>query len=407
VLLLAYACSPEHGSEPGVGWNRAVESARHCDTWVLCEEHRYGPPVRRYLDRHGPIPGLEFVFVPKDRRLQEWLKSVPGLEYLSYNLWQRRAYRVARRLHAEVGFDLVHQVTFCGYREPSYLWQLGVPFVWGPVGGTQNYPWRFLGLAEPAGALREAVRSVVNWFQLWFSPRVRRAARSAAALLAANSTVQADLARAHRVTPALQLETGLREVADAPRPAKSESLRILWSGELRCWKAMPLLIEALARLPSDVSYELRVLGRGPLEGRWRRQARARGVDARMTWMGFLPFEEALGQYDWANVLAFTSLRDTSGNVVLEALAHGVPVICLDHQGVRDIITPECGIKVPVTRPREVIDGLAGALTTLALDPALRERLGRGALERAREYLWSRQGERMADVYRQVLNGRCV
>ena len=127
----------------------------------------------------------------------------------------------------------------------------------------------------------------------------------------------------------------------------------------------------------------------------------------MTWMGCLPFEEALRQYDWANALAFTSLRDTSGNVVLEALAHGLPVICLDHQGVRDIVTPECGIKVPVTRPREVIDGLTGALTTLARDPALRERLGRGALERAREYLWSRQGERMADVYRQVLNGRCV
>src|SRR5436190_9673741 len=144
VLLLAYACSPERGSEPGVGWNRALEAARYCDTWVLCEERSSAPPIRAYLEKHGPIPGLRFEFVLKPTWMR-WLGHLPGLAYLGYNLWHQSAFQVARRLHARVGFDLVHQVTFCGYREPSYLWQLGVPFVWGPVGGTQNYPWRFLG----------------------------------------------------------------------------------------------------------------------------------------------------------------------------------------------------------------------------------------------------------------------
>src|SRR5262249_41191059 len=112
--------------------------------------------------------------------------------------------------------------------------------------------------------------------------------------------------------------------------------------------------------------------------------------------------DALRQYDWADVLAFTSLRDTSGNVVLEALAAGVPVICLDHQGVRDIVTPESGIKVPVTTPSQVIAELSGALAALVGDPELCRRLGDGARERAADFLWSRQGDRMAEVYAQVL-----
>lgn len=122
----------------------------------------------------------------------------------------------------------------------------------------------------------------------------------------------------------------------------------------------------------------------------------------MTWMGWLPFRDALEEYTRADALAFTSLRDTSGNVVLEALANGVPVVCLDHQGVGDMVTPECGIKVPVTNPREVIAGLSSAIERLACDPSLRARLSRGALERAEEYLWKRQGERMAAVYAEAL-----
>ena len=84
---------------------------------------------------------------------------------------------------------------------------------------------------------------------------------------------------------------------------------------------------------------------------------------------------------WADVFAFTSLRDTSGNVVLEALAAGVPVICLDHQGVHDIVTDQCGVKLPVTTPDDVIACMSESLRRLAQDTAARERLSRGASER--------------------------
>src|SRR5205823_7645001 len=118
------------------------------------------------------------------------------------------------------------------------------------------------------------------------------------------------------------------------------ALRVLWSGELQPWKAMPLLLRALAKLPKGVACEVRVLGEGPLEMSWRGLAGRLGVDRSLTWMGWLPHAEALAQCEWADVLAFTSLRDTSGNVVLEALGAGVPVVCLDHQGVGDIVTED-------------------------------------------------------------------
>lgn len=404
-LLLCYLCSPERGSEYGVGWHRAVEAARQLDTWVLIGDHpECLNDIDRYIRRHGPVPGLTFVPVPVPHRRQ-WLRRIPGGWYVAYRAWQRAAFQTAQRLDAELHFDLVHHVNYCGYREPGYLWKLEAPFVWGPVGGTQNYPWQFLPEAGFPGALREAARTLLNHLQLRFSPRVRRAARRAAALLAANSTIRADLQRVHGIGTLQQLETGVSSVAAAPRrPADpSRPLRLVWSGDLEPWKALSLLLRALARLPSDVPVQLRVYGRGSLLRSHQRLAQRLGVSRCVEWMGFRPHGEYLQALEWGDLLIFTSLRDTSGNVVLEALAAGMPVVCLDHQGVRDIVTADCGVKIPVTTRSAVVRDLAAAIARLFRNPGECERLSEGALRRARQYLWSELGCGMAEVYERVLS----
>jgi glycosyltransferase involved in cell wall biosynthesis len=411
VLLLAYSCAPDRGSEPGVGWNRAIESAKNFDTWVITKEGEFADQIRRYLKEQGDIPGLHFTFVDLGsgaKRLS--LGRIPIIYklffYWFYNRWHRRAFRVAQRLHQQIGFDLVHQVNFVGFREPGYLWQLQSPFVWGPIGGTQNYPWRFLGEAGLVGGFSEGLRSVLNQLQLRFSPRIRQATSRASLLLAANTTNQRDLERFLRVKPILMLETGIQSVAASPRTRDSHrpTLHLLWSGDLAPHKGLSLLLKALPRLAPGILFHLRILGAGRLERRWRRLAGRLKLADKVTWMGQLPYAQALGQYGWADVLVFTSLRDTSGNVVLEALAAGVPVICLDHQGVRDMINEDCGIRIPVTVPGEVVAGLSAAIRTMAQNRALWERLSVGALRQAHEFQWSRQGERLTALYRRVLAG---
>jgi len=403
LLLVAFACRPGFGSEPGVGWNRALLAARDYDCYVLCDEHLNGAAIRRHLERHGRIAGLAFIFVPSGR-LERFVRRLPGVCFAAYNLWQRRAFRIARQLHERLHFDLTHQVNLCTFREPGYLWKLDVPFVWGPFGGTQEYPWRFLAEAGLSGAVSEGLRNLGNKVQLLFNLRMRRAANRAAALLTANSTNQRDIERACRRKPTLMLEAGVLRVATSPRPHRKHHgpLRILWSGDLRACKALSLLIKALAKLPGDVPYELQILGDGPLKSRWQRLARRMGVEARATWMGRLPHEEAIRQYNWSDLFVFTSLRDTSGTVVLEAMAAGVPVVCLDHQGMHDVVNDACGIKVPVTSTPEVIEQLSRAIAGLARDRIRLELLREGALKRVREYSWAQQGEAMAAVYRRIL-----
>jgi glycosyltransferase involved in cell wall biosynthesis len=406
VLMLAYACSPYRGSEPGTGWNRAFESAKYNDTWVICEEREFRADIERWLQENGEVKGLHFTFVPRLPLADFFMRHALPLYYFAYNLWHRRAFKVARKMHKQIGFDLAHQANMCGYREPGYLWRLRIPFLWGPIGGTQNYPSRFLTLAGFPGAPMELLRSIINNLQLRTNYRVRRALQSSRLLLTANSEGKRIFEKIYHVNARVFLEIGLRNIPNEMRRDRSNAdgpLRIFWSGVMEPRKALPLLIEALRQMPSSQDWELRVLGNGKMEKSWKRQVQRAGIGERCTFMGTLPLQEAMKQMEWADVFAFTSLRDTAGTVVLEALSRGVPVICMDHQGAGDIINDTCGIKIPVTNPKEASRGIRDALVLLASDREKLEILSQGALLRAKDYHWERMGRDMAEIHKLIID----
>lgn len=399
VLILAHQCRPDWSMESRLSWFRALYAAEACDTVVICSNTiditQHVPPhvARRLTMQCLPHNAIE--------RL---LLRLPGCFYLAYRLWQRRVFRLAQRLHRQRPFSLVHQVSYCGYREPGECWRLDSPFVWGPIGGTQNFPRRFLRELDPMGAFQESVRTVVNYLQLHHSPRVRRAIAAAKEIYTANREIQQTLLRQLGVSTRCQLETGIEAIAQEPRPLRDvrQPLRILWVGRMESWKALPLLLKALALLPEEFSYELRVVGSGSREKRWKQQARRWGVQQHICWQPFSSYVDRLVHYEWADVFVFTSLRDTSGTGLLESLAAGVPVVGLHHQGARDILAHDCAWRVEVERPRQVIAELADALRTLAADAPRLQQMSRAALQRARKFHWDRLGRELAAGYQNVV-----
>ena len=291
-----------------------------------------------------------------------------------------------------------------GFREPGYLYRLAharsVPFVLGPVGGTQNYPEAYLWrLGRRPGAV-EVIRTRLNRFQLRHGRRFRDAAQTAALVLAANSEGQRDL-RAVGIDADLLLETGIRSIGEAKRwqDRRPGPLRILWVGETIFRKAVDLVLDAVERLRADgQEAELTILGAGPFSDLIPDAPHIRAP-------GWVPREAALAAYGDADVFVFSSLRDTSGNVVLEALASGLPVVYLDHQGVHDMASDACGVPIAVSDPEQSGQDIAAALRRLGETPALYDRLSRGAIERAHQFAWHRNGDRMNAAYERLLRER--
>jgi len=408
VLLMAYECSPWRGSEWAVGWGRLLQAARGAEAHVITSEDNFHALERAQTE--GLVPAnVRFCTPAPDAKLRK-LEKKPALfayNYKAYHHWQKLALPLARELHVKENFDLVHQVNVCTFREPGYTWQLGIPYIWGPVGGSQNFPARFLTMLPPVEAFKEAMRGLSNRISLRFKPRVQAAARAAEMIIAANSTNQRDYEHAFHRPVDLLIETGLHSVSEPDRTRfrerlinSGDPLKILWSGELQSRKALPILLRALAAIP-DVAFELTVLGDGPERTRWTKLAERLGLATRVAFLGRLPFAEAVAQMDQAELFCFPSLRDTSGNVVLEALAAGVPVVCFDHQGVGDIVTSACGVKLPVTSPARAIEEWSRVIRALANDPARLLSMSEAATVRARDFLWDRSGDWMLAAYRKV------
>ena len=216
VLVSAYACSPSRGSEPGVGWGFVSALARHHDLWVIVEEEKFREDIEQALAANPELgKSMHFHFIPKKRN--RWLRKIwPPSYYRYYRQWHQEVLRLAESLHREVHFDLAHQLTMVGFREPGYLWKLDIPFVWGPVGGMGLFPWRFLPSVGVYGALYYLGYNLYNLLQMRFLPRPRLAARAAGGgLIAATAENRASAMRYWGCPSSVMCEVGLpRESAE-------------------------------------------------------------------------------------------------------------------------------------------------------------------------------------------------
>ena len=161
-----------------------------------------------------------------------------------------------------------------------------------------------------------------------------------------------------------------------------------------------MALEALAS--SNTPNKLTIVGDGPLARELPGWLKNLGLEHRVDWWGQVPWLEVKRAYMENDVLLFTSLRDTSGAQFLEAMAHGMPVIALDHHGAHDWIPDNAGIKVPVTNPKETVAGLAAAIDRLWREPELREQMGNAAYEYAKKQTWENRVREIAGLYEQYM-----
>lgn len=176
---------------------------------------------------------------------------------------------------------------------------------------------------------------------------------------------------------------------------------VLFTGSLIPRKAPQDLVAALALLPPQLAHTLLVLvGDGPDEAALREQVRTLGLGDRVTFTGFLPQAEVRAWMRRAHLFALPSREEGQGVVLLEALASGTPVVASDVDGIREVVTPEVGLRVPPANPA----ALAAALAEVLGDANRRRAMSVTARQRAVEhYDWANIAQRYLAVYAEILS----
>jgi len=178
-------------------------------------------------------------------------------------------------------------------------------------------------------------------------------------------------------------------------------LRLLWAGRMLTRKALPLALDALREVRTDVS--LTIAGDGIEPNLVHGMIADRNLRGRVFWKGSrLEWGELRNEYADHHALLFTSLRDSFGSQVLEAMAMGLPVIALDLHGVRDHVPAKASIKVPVDQPQKTVRRLAHAIEEFASLSRLQKcEMSREAWSFAKTQTWAARAEFAENLYRDL------
>jgi glycosyltransferase involved in cell wall biosynthesis len=403
ILISCYACSPYRGSEPGMGWNFVKRISQFHEVHIIVEQEKWENDINKYLlDNPESTKNLNFYFIRKKRN-RKLRKIWPHSYYYFYHQWQKKAFKLAQNLQLKQHFDLVHQLNMVGFREPGYLWKMDIPFIWGPIGGMEITPWKFLPSLSFKGMVHFTGRNFINQFQKKVSLRPRKAAmRKNNYLIAATPENQKDILNIWNRKSEIITEVGQVENNQITiKKREDECLKIVWSGIHEPRKNLNLLLRSLSKI--DIDWELHVLGRGSQTKKWKKLSEGLRISKRCIWYGWLPLAKAYEVFKYGHLFCITSVHDLTSTVTLEALSFGLPIICLDHCGFAHVVNNTCGIKIPVTNPTEAMEGFAKAIEKLYNDEILRQNLANGAIVRAQDFSWEKKIEKLNTIYQKLLN----
>jgi glycosyltransferase involved in cell wall biosynthesis len=408
ILVSAHHCAPAMGSEHAVGWNLVSRLARQHHILLITQDNEYRAGVEAGVKKLRTDGANVNVFFVRHGTATDGRKNnLRFFYYLTYVLYQLRVLALAKMLMKTYRIVATHHLTIVGFREPGFLWQLNIPFIWGPVGGLVYAPRILFSEFSRKMRVFQGIRNLLTWIQFSVSPRVRlayRAASQTGGFIAATPDIgdrfQRRFGGRYVWIPETGSDCGLYAPTNVAEPIADRPLELLWLGGLLDIKPLGILLDAISLIPDHQRrIRLSVVGDGDARVRFEQQAKTLRVNANFA--GWVEHAEAKRRFSEADLFVLLSAKDLTTNVVFESLGAGVPVVCLDHHGYSSIVDDSCGVKIPLLPPAELRKWIAKELLRFVENPKLLDPRREGALRRAAIFTWDRNAEAIGKIYNDI------
>lgn len=409
ILVLAYTISPSKGSEYSVAWNYVKNMSKYHRLTVLygasgnhmgdCKE------MEDYAKSH-PNPNVRFVPIYPNRftNLLNWPNRhnlFVYTFYYAYQQWHKLAYKKAKELVCDEHFDLIHYVGMIGYREPGYLWKLGLPYVWGPISGANNVPKVFFERMPLLSKLKLYIRTIANKYQIRHKKRLKQALKNTNVLLTASSENQRIFKYLHNRDSICLPENCIDGTISLNEKKFNDlsTIRIIVVGRLDANKSVNILLEAINNMDNVKKVHVDIVGDGPLRNSLQEFVNHNLLKDIVTFHGQVPRTKAVEMFDKAHLHVLTSASEGNPTTIWEAMSYGVPTLSFDHCGMHDTLRDGAGILIPI-KPKyeDNVLSITRAIEDLINNSFKLKELADVTLARANEYTWAKRVELLNRIY---------
>lgn len=434
ILINAYACSPNMGSEPGMAWNWCVHLAKHCELHIITEgEFREkiesltpdpsprGEGSEMPKNKHGltetQIRNLHFYYNPVGGDDDEQCERIRRMcwnqgdwrFYKYYREWQWKTYLMAKEICSKEKIDILHQLNMIGFREPGYLWKLseetGIKFVWGPIGGLKQFPLRY---ADGGGWKMRAfmwLKNRINVWQLKYDKRVEAAMKQASLLISSIPDSYYAIKKYKGLESVIIPETGCFDTdtkVASPERFSNNEMQIIWVGKFDYRKRLDIALKAVAKCGNS-HIKLSVYGTGTEAqvSLYKQLSDDLGIENQIVWMGAQPNNVVKKAMAESDLFLFTSVSEDTSTVVLEAISDGLPVVCFDACGMAYVIDESVGIKIKLTNPKQSVCDIAETINYLNNNRNRLKEMSEHCMERRKVLSWDNKAVKYMDLIRSI------
>jgi glycosyltransferase involved in cell wall biosynthesis len=400
--VVIFLIAPNVGEQMG---GEAIKALQIFQELKKVHRHTYQITHARNIPEVRDRLKLDDVFFVEDDRLMIalWRSKVFG--FLINSVFSKRAVQLAERKARELGladrFVILHQTEPNSPVAPRSISRRHRN-VFGPINGNIYYPAIFRAHEKLQARIRRVFHMPVQRLNRLLFSDLRKADLI---LCAGGDRTRVSLRAAGCPETAIResLDCGIREeLLQRPRVShQGRNPRFLHFGRLVFHKGTALIIESLPKTRQRICLD--VVGRGPELENCKQLTARLGLGDRVRFLGWYESHQDLfaSFHDYRGVL-LPSIEDANGIVVQEAMAAGLPPICLDWGGPQLLV--DDGVNGFLIEPKSrehITDGIAARLDALAEDAALAESMSIAARAKAEAWRWPRIIESWSTLYGQL------
>lgn len=404
ILINAYACGPNRGSEPGMAWNWCCHLAKHCELHIITEGE-FRDDIEAILPTMECGKNMHFYYLPVSEKIRKMCWNQGDWRFYHYYAkWQERALEEARRIITTTHIDVVHQLNMIGFREPGLLWKIGdKPYIWGPTNAKEAFPIQYLVGASIKNRCFIYLKNFITRLQLSYSKKVHNASKRAFAVIAASTDSGNSIKKYLNKTPVVINESGCDyHPMGIIHTQSNDNINLLWVGRYIFTKQLKMAMDVVALL-NNKKIKLHVVGGSAAEeAPYKALAAELGIAEQCIWHEKIPHADVQKLMQKCDLFFFTSIAEGTPHVVLEAFTNGLPVLCFDTCGHGDCVDSTVGIKIPLTNPKQSVKDFAEKIEYLYHHREELQRMSDGCKAKQLELSWEKKAEQMVEIYREAV-----
>lgn len=396
ILVIAYACEPNRGSEPGVGWNWVklmADSKEHNITVITRANNK--EVIDNYMMSYSDMRA-DFMYYDLPKWILRYKHGDRGIK-LFFTLWQRGVIKYIKKSVDLGRYDLVWDFNFGSLNMPLFTYKLKKKYVIGPVSTKKKMPGSYIKKMNIKSKIKYAICQFMKE-HLWSNPIVWKSLKKADTVILCNEMSKEFLPKCQKQRAKVVFHNGIVE-EDYPQYKGNceyrDKLTLIYAGRLIDTKNIETAVNAL-KIVKDKGkkFLFDIYGNGSLKNQLKKQVEQLELEEEVIFHEKVSQQELFSEYMKKDCFLFPSLLEISSTAVMEAMFCGLIPICLDINCMEFILDNSPAIKIPCISPKEDAKEIANRILNLK-ETDIREKKSECYKFAKKHFIWETRKSKIA------------